>query len=476
MKVDLIKRLAFALAIVLSISSCSSSTNVAEGGIGGTGISMGAVSNVGSIWVNGVEYDTTGATIIFADDGIQDIDVRGEAGGTTVLPGMVVTVKGTINADGVTGTATTVSYADNLEGPITAIPNTNTMLVLGQTVIIDNLTKDENGVVVNDTSAYSVDGWVEVSGFLDAGGRIHATYIEKKTASNYLELKGTISIVDSSSFTIGGLTVVVADTTGLVDGDFVEIKGLLDNLNTTGDTLTASSVELKSAVLDTEDYDEAEMEGIVTSVVMPEMEFFLGTQRVQIDSGAEFNGGLATDIVPGVRLEVEGSLVAGVLIAKEISFEDGIELEANIQSKDDINKILTLAGLATSGGLNLQVKVDDVLTEFEGVTQFADLNIGNHVQIRARDVGTGLLATKLVVSVTDPAITLQGPLEAKDQITNSVTVLGIEASGFGGYEIDSVGSVDQATFFSTVKLDDLVDLRGTWNGTTITWDSIELDD
>jgi hypothetical protein len=122
------------------------------------------------------------------------------------------------------------------------------------------------------------------------------------------------------------------------------------------------------------------------------------------------------------------------------------------------------------------VKVDDVLTEFDGVTGFADLAVGNHVSLRARDTGTGLLATKLSVSsVGDPMIVLQGPLDAAEQTGNAVTVLGVTVSGFSEYDIDTLGTVDAVTFFSTVMVNDQVSLEGTWDGTTLAGNKIELD-
>lgn len=480
MKIDWLKHIAFALTIPLVVSSCNGGgTNLAEGGIGGSGISMGTVSAIGSIWVNGVEYDTTGATITLADEGTVTVDTAGTAGGDPLRLGMVLTVKGTIDAGGLSGTATSVTYADNLEGPIDGAPTSNTFVVLGQMVIVDDRTKFKD---VTDLSALGDGNIVEVSGFRDANGNIQATYIEKQ-ADNFangteIELKGTISAVDPGAYTITIGAQEVDITNALLSGfpgapainDFVEAKGS----SIVGGVLIADSVELESSVLDTEDHGEAEMEGIVTSVVAPGSEFFIGTQRVQVASGAEFNGGLAADIVPGVRLEVEGSYSDGVLIAEEISFEDGIELEANIATTNMTARTITL------DGLGLEVSVDDFLTEFEGTaTQFTELNIGDHVKIRARETATGLLlATKLAASVASQDIVLQGPLDTWDSTpgSESVTVLGIVAKDIGTYEIESSGTVTAATFFDTVQVDDLVELEGRWDGVTLTWEAIELDD
>ena len=54
----------------ISLTSCGGGggASLAEGGIGGTGISQGPVTGFGSIIVNGVHFDTTGAQVIKDDD------------------------------------------------------------------------------------------------------------------------------------------------------------------------------------------------------------------------------------------------------------------------------------------------------------------------------------------------------------------------------------------------------------------------
>ena len=127
------------LIIGLSMISCGGGDQYAEGGIGGTGISNGSVSGYGSIIVNGVHFDTTGA-VITKDDGTPVTNINDADINQFINLGMVVTVKGSINDDG-TGKAETISYEDILEGPIVGTPSGNTINVLGQTVNVVNETK-----------------------------------------------------------------------------------------------------------------------------------------------------------------------------------------------------------------------------------------------------------------------------------------------------------------------------------------------
>ncbi|NNG13143.1 MAG: hypothetical protein HKM88_07835, partial [Halobacteria archaeon] len=89
------------------------SSSLAGGGIGGTGITaFGTITGFGSVFVNGIEFETSGSLFDVDDD---DTAVEGDLG-----IGMVVTVIGDLNDDGGTGTADCIEYDDELEGPISS--------------------------------------------------------------------------------------------------------------------------------------------------------------------------------------------------------------------------------------------------------------------------------------------------------------------------------------------------------------------
>lgn len=474
MTLEWMKYIALGLGIVLGLSSCGNST-VAEGGIGGTGISMGSVTAVGSIWVNGVEYDTTGAHIVKSDDGTDVMDADGTAGGNSILPGMVVTVEGSINANGVSGSATRVSYSDTLQGQIDDIPDASRLVVLGQTVIIDNLTKDETNSVISGTSGFIVGDNVKVSGFTDAQGQLRATYIQKTTDTT-LRIKGVVeSVISKDRFTLNGLIVdtsyIGVDVSSYA-GKYVEVKG---DPYLTG-VITASRVSVRASMLGEVSYDEAELEGIVTTVDASGNVFYINGQQIVIDAGASFNGGVLTDIVPGVRVEVEGSIANGIFTATQIHFEDDIELEGDVASVDSTAGTVTLVGMPT-----LPITVDNVVTEFSGDDpQFGAIQTGHHLIVRCRDTdisaGISLFAIRIESSISSSVdIMLQGPLEVESPPTVQVLGMSIDTTGMS-YEIDTAtSSVDQTTFFNTANVDDLVSLTGTWDGSNINWNSIELD-
>ncbi|MBI5406582.1 MAG: hypothetical protein HZA18_02675 [Nitrospirae bacterium] len=316
---------------------------LAGGGIGGTGISVGKITAFGSVFVNGVEFETSGATITTdGETAIQD----------DLEIGMIVAVEGTFNVDGLHGTARSIKFKDNLEGPVTGIDTTaQTLIVLGQTVIVDATTDIYNSDGTKITFPDMVTGdTVEVSGFVDSTGVIHATYIKVKGSSDEgeIELKGTISDLDVTpgTFKIGTLVVDYSGAQieingGLQDGLFVEVKSAagVDNSG----MLIASKIEAEDEIFSIAggaEGEKAELEGVVTSVANLALEnkFEVNGQLVQITSTTHFEENTSpTDIVPGARLKVKGTIDAnGVLIAKEISIEsrDGSGEETSSDSTD----------------------------------------------------------------------------------------------------------------------------------------------
>jgi len=348
MKTSKILRRLFILLVSLSLASCGNVdpkggnsstggwTDYAGGGIGGTGISVGKITDFGSVFVNGIEYDTTGA----------EIWIEGSKGGVSsgkddalwLSRGMIVTVQWERSADG-TLVARRIDFKDNLEGPVEGTDPANlTLTVLGQRVIVDNTTIfydfsdiDSNGII--DIGDITSGDYVEISGLTDAEGNIHATYIKLKGGNN-IEIKGKITNLQLSngigSFKIGGLTIRIdvntkiegTDINSLEDGLFVEVKG--SSPPALG-VLSATSVELEEEVPGFHEGKmegvEVEIEGFVTDII-DQYKFLLNGHPVLIDSNTRFEKGTSNDIKVNVRIEVKGILDKdGNLVAEKIEFK-----------------------------------------------------------------------------------------------------------------------------------------------------------
>ena len=321
-----------------------------SGGESGTGMqannqtTVGEISGFGSIYVNGVRYNTDGATVYI--DGNPSSE-------QSLAVGMVVTVEGSVNSDGLNGTALTVATRTEVEGLVLQndIAGNGTINVMGQTVKISNDTKFKSTVptitVVDDLVAN--DSVVEVSGYSDGQGNIYATYIKAVASGGSLseirlygviqELSGT---TDNSTFRIGTVTVTFndADTnfedvtqSTLANGMYVSVE----STNYNNDIVLASEI-------DREDYidregSEYELEGIVTDISsLANSEFKLNGRSVRFDTATIFEAGSQADIQLEVKLEVDGKVQAdGLILADKISFraESNMEIEGLVASKGD---------------------------------------------------------------------------------------------------------------------------------------------
>lgn len=332
----------FPWVMLLVVASCGTTTDYAGGGIGGTGISVGKITAFGSVWVNGIEFDTTGAGI--TKDGISVLDAVTDDQDEPpkhLSVGMIVTVRGTFSPDGKTGKASSIEFSDNLEGPISAgsiNADNQTFEVLGQTV------KAGADTVFDRITGFSglADGnIVEVSGFVDASGIIQASYISLKSETfegykteyeSEIEVKGNIANLnpDAKTFTIGIQTIDYSNAIfkkitvdALADGLYVEVKSAE---GVVGGLLIASEVELEENGHPAEVDHEFKVEGYVTDVsALTEGVFEMQGQTVRITSNTIFEDGASVaDIAVNVKVEAEGMVDAdGVLVADKIKIESG---------------------------------------------------------------------------------------------------------------------------------------------------------
>ncbi len=363
-------------------------------------VSRGQIEGFGSVFVNGIEWETDGVEIeIEGSPGFSESDLQ---------IGMLVTVEGSLDDNGTTGTATSISFDDNLEGPISSITDSSmgsvkTLLVMGQTVVVE-----EGVTFFDDTPPYSfaamaVGDVIEVSGSTNFDGTVQATFIEKKAddlasflATDDLEIQGIVAGLAGNTFQINSLTIdfstaTVRDGT-LANGVLVEVKGN----DLVGNTLTATDVEIKTAGLGVDDIDEAEVEGFVTNLNTAARTFEVDGQLVNYTT-AELIGGPETDLLNGTKVEAEGPIFSGVLQAEKVKFKAGIKFEANAATVNEGTGTLTLENLA-----GITVTVDDTLTKIEPAgSDLNDILIGNEVKIRAREGSGGIIVLSVHIVLLD---------------------------------------------------------------------------
>jgi hypothetical protein len=175
---------------------------------------------------------------------------------------------------------------------------------------------------IDGTPASVVPGArVEAEGTLDAQGVLHAEKVKlEEEEEQEAKVEGVVTSGNASSFMIGSQAVVTSASTefkdgmpaNVVPGARVEVEGTLDAQG----VLHAEKVKLED-----QEEQEAEVEGVVTSGNASS--FMVGSQAVVTSASTEFKDGMAASVVPGARVEVEGTLDAqGVLHAEKVKFED----------------------------------------------------------------------------------------------------------------------------------------------------------
>lgn len=337
------------LASAMALAGCGGGGgggSVATVGGGGTGsFSSGPISGVGSIIVNGVRFDDSMATVLDDDGALRSRN--------DLKLGMMVRVKGRANSrkPDNTDSADEISFGSELLGPIDSIDTAaKTLVVLGQTVQIAASTIFEDGLTL---SVLAVNDIVEVHGFFDpATNSLVATRIERKLLVNVktFKLQGKISNLTTTTFQIGGLTISFAPPVdmpaSLTVGLLVRVR-----LATTPTTGTRTAIKVRAVEVEVKDRDEAEVEGMITDFTSS-AKFSVNGQPVDA-SGATVPAGLKL----GSRVEVEGSLVNGVLVAKKVQLKDEDEKREFELHGIVSNKTLTSLSftLTSSGGIVVKV-------------------------------------------------------------------------------------------------------------------------
>lgn len=305
------KKHALVFAGAFALAACG-------GGEEGTGITaqspnpdvvVGTITAFGSIWVNGIEFNIDTSTIVV--DGVVSTpaDLR---------LGMVVTLECKIHPDNVTGTAHSVSVDEALRGPVSAV-TANSITVLGQTVYLDSTTFLDNFTDVNQLLGTDV----EISGFMQASGTVSATRIERLAESTtQTKVQGTITDLNNEAKTlgIGSLVVNFANVTNmptLANGTLVDIEGVI---NTTTGQLDAKEIEVKT--LPIADAAKFEYQGSVTLAFDNKTgEFTVDNLRVRTTTSTTYEGLKANELLVGIRVEVEGTLVNGIVQAKNVELK-----------------------------------------------------------------------------------------------------------------------------------------------------------
>jgi len=447
---------------------------------GGTAAAVGTVQAIGSVKVNGVTFDCRNA-VVTSDDGVTDtgddrcITARDDG---ELDENMHVVVRGRINDDGVTGSADSVIVKHRFSGPVANIDQTaQTFTVLGQTIRVDDGTvfKSASGAKTNGAAGLAglTDGeTVRINGIPGDGGTFFATYVKSKfIAGDSSEVKGFVTSSAPDPVKIGSLILILtSDQTRPNVGDCVEAEGTLS-----GNTLTLKSGADGLKLDDDCDGEslpdgvtKAEIEGVISDFINDETPFKVGGQTVSISPSTTFRpaGASAADLGNGVKVEAEGSVAGGVLLARKIKIkQNGVRIEALVDSAAT-GSSFTILGITV---------VTNSSTEFETGISLITIGTGTALRVEGFKSGdTQVTATRIKTrSGGSGEVKLRGPLDA-DAATPGFTILGVPVTTSPATEFEESSS---ARFFADAKANTIVSVKGAENpDDAIAAEEVELED
>jgi hypothetical protein len=285
---------------------------------------MGPITGFGSVLVNGLRLDTTGAQIRIDGSPAAQADLR---------EGQVI--RAIAEQQGSLLRASLIEHEQNLVGPIDALDAVNGELtVLGQPVRADASTVYQSPLT-NGLSDLSVGDRIAVSGLSLASGEILATYIAAAAPTAALQVSATITGTDIPSlrFDIGALTVdysqaaVLDLANGLPAADVVvEVRGttlsggiliadqvraltLVPGLFSAAATSLTGTGQSGAGPVSTAGGLAANFVGFVTDANLPGR-ITLGDVDVLLSATTSIVGGGVNDLLIGARLLVEGDVSA----------------------------------------------------------------------------------------------------------------------------------------------------------------------
>jgi len=439
-------------------------------GIDRAGVTTGTVTGFGSVFVNGVEFETNSASF--------DID-DGSGSESDLSVGSVVTVTGTVNADGKTGTATRISYEAELEGPIGSIDTVNgSFVVLGTTVLTDVDTSWDSSIVPASVLGLTTSDFVEVSGFHDASGNLRATRVQVVAARSEVEVTGYIMGLDTTAgtFMINNLVVDYLSFPASLDnsfpggslseGDFVEAKGT--SFGPAGE-LIATRIDRESDGDAGESGDDSKLEGYITRFDSP-LSFDVSGVSVTTTDNTVYKRGSVADLGPDIKVEVEGSVNSdGIVVATKIEFGHGSD--AVVKVSGPVQDVSTSAGTLVILGITIHVddktRIEDKIGDSNvRVRRFSlsDINPGDFIEVHASEINdsngapTGeVQAVRLERDDSTGRVEIQGPVTSVTE--PSFVILGVTVDTDAGTSLP-VG------FFGTVMPGSIVKAKGTGSSTT----------
>ncbi len=379
----------FAAALML-LAACGGGVDSGGTGVGQAGqptYAAGPITGFGSIIVNGVHYDDSSAEVRDDEGLLRSRDDLRLGMLAEVFASAVVST-----ATGSSATAAVVQYGSQIVGKVDSldVPGLR-LVVLGQSVRVTASTVFD--AMSAGLAALAAGDVVEVYAQFDVSTQTYvATRIERRSGATLYKLRGvvgTLSVADKT-ITVGGQLISYA---GVAPADPATALAPGTTLRVTLQTARVGAawvaVSLKSGIGQVADRDTAEVDGRISAFTSL-TQFVVNGITVDASTASFPNG--SAGIALGARVEVEGSIKGGVLLASRVKLEsddEGFELQGTISAPDAANKTFVVRGVTV---------VYTAATRFDSSTA-ADIVVGRRVEVRGvlSSDGTRLAAASIHV-------------------------------------------------------------------------------
>ena len=423
------QKLLLSVAMTSLLAACGGSSDDSSGAGTTQQAASATITGFGSVYVNGVEWETNQAVIEIDDELGTELELK---------VGQVVTVYGNITADG-TANADRIEYDADLEGPISAINlDENTIEVLGRVCVYNGNTKFDDDSGISSPSDLSVGDFVEINGHLMDDGKLLMVHVELEDDEGEVEIAGQVDNLntDMSTFMIGSQLVDFVsanledfDGQPIEDGQWVEVEAS-STLGLDGE-LVAFKVELEEP--DYDYGDEFEVEGLIAEVNSGGSIMVSGI-TIQVPATVQYEYGTAADVVADAQVEVEGYVNGpGQYVATKIEFdyESNVEVEAEVQAVGDAT--ITVLGIVFDIKGTTQYEDDSAM----GMVYFdlSNFGVGDWVSVDAYTNGMGgnPVAYSVEREDADELVAIEGPVDRVDG--DQIMMLGVTIDTSGA-EID----------------------------------------
>ena len=370
-----ISRRSWLAMAVTTLAACGGGGGGVAGlpGTGGTGIyAQGSIAGFGSVIVNSVKYDDTQAKVQIDGVAATSADLR---------LGMVAEVQGQRGTDPTLGTASSIVVWSIGQGRITQVQS-------GQFTLAGMIIQTDSGTVFDglaNAATLATGQRVSVWGLQSGTDGLHWTATRVAITSNttVLVVTGMVTVVGSQRY-VNNTLLSGAGVSALVAGQWVRVQGTLS-----GSTWQVSNLQVLDANTGPVLQGEAEIEGVVTSV-LSKTSFLLG--NIEVDASSAAVASALAKITVGARIEVNGTWQGRVLKAAEISLEDDdsiqkVEIEAAIQQFTSIAHFVVRGQVCNASA-----------TPGLSSSTLAKLKVGTKVKIEGVKNGDVVMVTKLELS------------------------------------------------------------------------------